>query len=226
MQLKTPLCRLDRPYSVAYSEYCEETVSTIADEIAALYQAESVRYLRTRREFPILLKAAPGAQKYPPDRLIAMCSIGKSAAAYTIGYRQEDDVLRVVEYAGDRLAVGFLVHRMLSDKAVQKLSLDVPTYDRQLAAYLEACEFRGSSRPYASTFMVTNASALWNQVRPIIEERLSECGPALSLNQLPVNCNEGQSCSISIRCSSRKTYGSHDSVLPIPLPWVNGLNYI
>ena len=215
-------------YSVAYSEYCEETVSTIADEIAALYQAESVRYLRTRREFPILLKAAPGAQKYPPDRLIAMCSIGKSAAAYTIGYRQEDDVLRVVEYAGDRLAVGFLVHRMLSDKAVQKLSLDVPTYDRQLAAYLEACEFRGSSRPYASTFMVTNASALWNQVRPIIEERLSECGAALSLNQLPVNCNEGQELlHFLFDAHQRKTYGQPwDSVLPIPLPWVNGLNYI
>lgn len=214
-------------YSVAHCEYCEEA-TPFADEMAAIYQAEPVRYLRSRREFPILLEAAPGAYKYPPKRLIAMCSIGKCAAAYAVGYLQEDDVLRVVEYAGDRLAVSFLLQKMLSEEAAQKISLDVPAHDGQLISYLEALGLKGNSAPYSSTFIVTNASALWNHIRPVIEERLSECGLALSLDQLPVNSNDGQELlHFLFDAHQRKTYGQPwDSVLPIPLPWVNGLNYI
>lgn len=212
-------------YSVGYHE---EPVPPIVNEMAALYQAEPVRYLRSRREFPVLLKAAPGIRQYPPRLLIASCCTGKGLAAYTVGYRVGDDKLRVVEYAGDRFAVGFLVHRMLSDGVTRRMSLDVPMYDCQLVSYLESCGFRGNSEPYPSTFIVTNTRALWHQIRPVMEERFSECDSALSVDQVPVDYDDGQELLHFLFDShERRTYGDPwDSVLPLPLPWVNGLNYI
>lgn len=243
-------CELPEALAIVYHQ---KTIGTIADEMAELYQKEPVRYSRPKWQFPTLIKAAPGVNDvpYPPYMAAGTLRIGGCLTAYVLGYIKESK-FQVMEYAGERLAVGRLLHQLLTDLEVDKVTVDVPAHDCQLTAYLEACGHRGEPKPYPFTFVVTNAETLWNQVQPVIQERIRISGLkarlkaglddslgepsdqqanddlARSQGKPPVDMEDGKALlHFLFDVENRMKYGEPwDSVLPLPLPWPGGLNYI
>jgi predicted N-acetyltransferase YhbS len=209
--------------------YYGRLISTIADEMADLYQTEPVRYERPRREFPILLKAAPPVHDvpFPPD-LVALTSwAGSCLVAYVLGY-QKDGEFRVIEYAGDRLAICLLLRQMVASAAADSVVVRVPLYDLRLISQLEGLGYAAQCESYGATFMAPDPKALWQQVRPILRERIREVGYAQVPDEPKVGTDDGQKLiSFLFGAIDRQAYGQPwDTALPLPLPWMEGLNFI
>lgn len=204
-------------------------ISMIADEMADLYQTEPVRYERSRREFPILLKAAPPISDvpYPPDLEALTSWIGPCLTAYVLGYKK-DGQFRVIEYAGDRLAVCLLLRQALANAMADSVVVKVPLHDVRLISQLESIGYTAEREPYAATFLAPNPKMLWQQVRPILRERVLEAGHGQVPDEPPVaQDNDQELIDFLFGAVDRQVYGQPwDTALPLPLPWMEGLNYI
>lgn len=217
--------------------YHEKAVALIADEIGELYQREPIRYLRPKWQVPILVKAAPGVNdmSYPPRLETGTSWAGGCLVAYVLGTVKNNE-FRVIEYAGDRIAVSVLLHRMLADSDLTTATIDVPIHDCRLISYLEACGHAGESERYPFTFIVTNTAALWNQLQPLLQERIFVTGLRTSLEsgmrrvqgEAPIDFSDSRAMlHFVFDVENREKYGEPwDSILPLPLPWPGGLNYI
>lgn len=210
-----------------------ENVNVMAD----LYRKESVRYERSRYEFPLLLEAMPTAHDvpYPPHYFTLTASYKnkkRTVAGYIIGYKTRDNNLSVVEYAGESTAVFYLIaklnNEMVKNKEINQISLEVPFYRQDLIQLLNGAGYCGSPSYYNSTYKITNNERLWQEIRPVIEERAYDKDPGLSLDNLPVDIDDKpRFLHFLFDEYERGSYGSSwDAILPIPLPCPRGLNYI
>jgi GNAT superfamily N-acetyltransferase len=199
-----------------------------------VYQREAVRYQRSRMEFPVLLKAVP--MVHPPvDALTTLVAFREgrkdSALAYLIGYENKPGVFKVVEYAGERLAVWWLAGKLLEHAGMNGVILEVPIYDAVLSSILSSEGIRGINSYYPSTTVrITNKSSLWREIYPIVEEMWHGGDkPPCGIEDLPGNVYHDleELTTFLFAGFNRHPYGAPwDRIFPIPLPWPNGLNYV
>jgi len=209
-------------------------VSENADEAGVLfdiYKREPVRYQRTKREFPVLLKAVPMVHPPVPALTVAIAFSEENAGlAYIIGYERNPGVFAVVEYAGQRMAVVWLMDRMLHDMGMERVTVEVPAYDSDLISVLNSAGLNGTSSYYpGTTLRVVSKENLWRDIHPIIEEAWDGSLPPSSIDALPdrVANDEAKLAQFLFSGFDRPTYGQPwDRVFPLPLPWPNGLNYV
>jgi len=204
-----------------------------ATDLFDIYRWEAVRYQRARLEFPVLLKAVP---MVPPPVLkltmVVALTEGKISEklAYLIGYEENPGMFKVVEYAGERKAIAWLLERLLNDEGMTQVVLELPTYDRILTSILNSRGLQGILSYYPSTTVrVINRESLWRDIYPIINETWTVDTPPSSLAELPDRVVDDFAALARFLFAdfNRPSYGEPwDQVFPLPLPWPNGLNYI
>lgn len=202
-----------------------------ADVLFDIYKREPVRYQRTKREFPVLLEAVPMVHPPVPALTVAVAFAEENAGlAYLIGYERKPGAFKVVEYAGERMVVVWLVDKLLHDSGMEQVILEVPAYDRGLVSILNSAGLNGVSSYYpGTTLRIVNKESLWKEIYPIIEEAWDEGVPPSSLAELPngVADDDAKLAEFLFTGFNRPSYGQPwNQVFPLPLPWPNGLNYI
>lgn len=202
-----------------------------ADVLFDIYRREPVRYQRTKGEFSVLLKAVPMVHPPVPALTVAVAFADENAAlAYIIGYEPKPGAFKVVEYAGQRAFVVWLMHKMLHGAGMEQVTVEVPAYDKELVSILNSAGLSGVSSYYpGTTLRIVNKESLWRDISPIIEEAWDGSLLPSSLDELPgrVADDEAKLAEFLFAGFKRPSYGQPwDEVFPLPLPWPNGLNYI
>ncbi len=202
-----------------------------ADVLFDIYKREPVRYQRTKREFPVLLKAVPMVHPPVPALTVAVAfADGNAGLAYIIGYETKPGAFKVVEYAGQRMVVVWLMDKLLHDMEMEQVMVEVPAYDKELISVLNSAGLSGVSSYYpGTTLRIVSKENLWRDISPIIEEAWDESLLPSSLDALPgrVADDEAKLAEFLFTGFKRPSYGQPwDQVFPLPLPWPNGLNYI
>jgi len=159
-------------------------------ELIAIYEAESVRYLRTRDEFMTLLDERTYAR--PKTFLI---ELGGEAVAYVcIETRWGDEgACWIEEYAGSRDAIIAAVPQLLERLGLKVLRITAPHHDFELMGAL-AHMGRPRASGFGGTMRVINPRGFLEKLKPHLSARLGESargityavkggGPAISLGR-------------------------------------------
>jgi predicted N-acetyltransferase YhbS len=144
--------------------------------VAGLYQAEPVRFLRPPEDW---------ARAFACRVVMAGKSdfwglwAGETLVAYVIAHpprtpRPEGApaIVRVVEYAGDRVAVASALPRLLARYEAEHLRLPVADGDAALRAHLRRAGSEGMPGTAWGTLRVINFPQLMERCRPLLAERL------------------------------------------------------
>ena len=146
------------------------------DAVAALYQAEPVRFLRPRedwqRSFACQIVMAGHAEfwgLFLQDQLVAYIIVQPPRAG-----RQATDVpsVRVVEYAGDRAAVAGALPDLARHYQALQVNLHVQGWDRAMRAHLLNAGSQATPSPTWGTLRVLNFPQFMERCRPLLAERL------------------------------------------------------
>ena len=211
-------------------KYTGNKVPANIDKMAQLYQKESVRYQRSYFEFPQLLTAMPSVHNVPfppPYFCVSIVTADDNLLAYLIGYYQKKNKITITEYAGERLAIIPGLKYLFSQKNVSQIKISVPSHDKNLITYLNESIPESNESYYEPTYIITNVKSLIKEVTPIIKER----SPQKNLNiekDSPIDIsNKKELLHFLFDNFLRKDYGDRwKEILPLPLPWPQGLNYI
>lgn len=194
-----------------------------------IYRREPVRHQRSKWEFPSLLKGA--TMTTTPNILTSVIAFtGNRGLAYIIGWENKPGVFKVVEYAGERCVIPWLVRQLLKAKGQNEVIVEVPTYDKLLLGILGSMGMQGVFSYYpGTTVRIINPDSLWNEVFPLIEELRDEETLLFSVDDLPEGVTQDMEELVRFLFDgfNRCQYGHPwDGVFPLPMPWPNGLNYI
>lgn len=146
------------------------------DAVAALYQAEPVRFLRPRedwqRAFACHIVMAAHAEFWGlslQDQLVAYIVVQPPRSG-----RQAMDTpsVRVVEYGGDRAAVAGALPRLAQHYQALQVNLHVQGWDRALLARLLSAGCPATPSPTWGTLRVLNFPQFMERCRPLLAERL------------------------------------------------------
>ena len=145
------------------------------DELIPIYEAEPVRYLRTREEFATLLGEEAFAR---PKTFLLKCG-GETAAYVCVETRWDEDALRIVEFAGSRAAIISAIPQLLKRLNVKALRLMVPHQDHELLGMLSPL---GRPRPSnaVGTMRILNPKGLLEKLRPHLASLAGEHAAGLS----------------------------------------------
>ncbi len=217
---------LMRPLSVLPYAYVEVKPSDMT-ALSAIYQREAVRYKRSAWEFPVLIEAMPLINKYPVFNMVITAKTDDDrAAAYVIFAESEIDHYNVVEYAGERCAVGGIIANVLSNRLKGSLlSIDVPMWDKDMLYVLRSMGLKGEEDFQPSIYRVIDREQLWRDLLPLVEER--------SYQRLNYDLPEAFAQDVEglthflFDIYQRGRYDEQWSgIVPVPLPLATGLNYI
>lgn len=146
-------------------------------ELQALYQTESVRFLRPADDWRlafacrvVMARAAEFWGVSGNDTLRAYLIVNPPAA---MRRRAEDPaVVRIAELAGDRAAIVGALPRLFEHYAAERLTVHVSGSDPVLRARLAAAGLVGIPSPTWGTLRVINFPQLMERCRPLLAERL------------------------------------------------------
>jgi predicted N-acetyltransferase YhbS len=202
--------------------------------LADIYHKEPVRYQRARWEFPILFHAMPTV--HPPAGRIYTAVVAKlsqaveTGIAYTIGYEREPGIYEIIEYAGQRRAIPAMIRYLFKEKNMKQVHIQYAAYDKELTEIFNSI-LPEKQETYLSpmTVKIINKDVLWNQISPIIAEQWPDKYPPQLIQDLEkiVGEQDDNITRFLFDDYERPAYGNPwDTVLPIPLPWYGGLNYV
>jgi predicted N-acetyltransferase YhbS len=152
------------------------------DAVAALYQAEPVRFLRPledwQRAFACRIVMAGHAEfwgLFLHDRLVAYIVVQPPRAG-----RQATDTasVRVVEYAGDRAAIVGALSRLAHHYQARQVNLHLQGWDRALRLRLLSAGSQATPSPTWGTLRVLNFPQFMERCRPMLAERLGTAAAA------------------------------------------------
>lgn len=213
-------------------DYLDE--SQAASILAHIYQREPVRYERSKWQFPVLFHAMPTVHPPAGRKHTAVVAYRSSAAdnglAYVIGFEKTPGVYEIIEYAGERSAIPGMIEYLIKQKGMKEVKFNYPSYDAVLT------ELFGSIAPSKEeinlspmTVKIINKQVLWSEIFPIIQERWPDRNCPESLEDLQKIADQHGEPLIKFLFADyqRPCYGSPwNEVLPIELPWFNGLSYV
>ncbi len=200
--------------------------------LADIYHREPVRYERSKWLFPVLFKAMPTV--HPPagrvyTAVVASIQSSNSGIAYAIGYEREPGNYEIIEYAGERSAVPGMIQYLIKQKNMKQVKIYYPTYDTVLTELFASIASTKEEMLSSMTVKIINRQTLWEQIFPIIQERWPGKNPPKSLEDLQEIADKQGEPLIKFLFGDyqRPSYGAPwDEVLPIELPWFNGLSYV
>lgn len=200
--------------------------------LADIYHREPVRYERSKWLFPVLFKAMPTV--HPPagrvyTAVVASIQSSNSGIAYAIGYEREPGNYEIIEYAGERSVVPGMIQYLIKQKNMKQVKIYYPTYDTVLTELFASIASTKEEMLSSMTVKIINRQTLWEQIFPIIQERWPGKNPPKSLEDLQEIADKQGEPLIKFLFGDyqRPSYGAPwDEVLPIELPWFNGLSYV
>lgn len=156
------------------------------DALAALYQGESVRFLRPREDWERAFSC--GIVMNTPSDFWGVTRSG-ALVAYVIVHQpnvtrarrpNQPFTARVVELAGDRAAIASALPALLTHYGTERVSVHVQAHDRALHAILAAAGLDGQPGGSSGTIRVINFPQLMNRCRSYLAERIGSVAEELS----------------------------------------------
>ncbi|MFW6269126.1 MAG: GNAT family N-acetyltransferase [Bacillota bacterium] len=208
--------------------YYKNQVPDKMNEITEIYHNEPVRYERKRWEFPLLINAMAPVHDvpYPPDYFVLTISRKGRMLAYIVGQLKEDKY-KLIEYAGERLAVIEGIKYLKDEKKISEVNIDVPFYDKILSNHLDNLGVEVEESSYGATYKVINQDNLITEIIPIIKEKNRRKQLNIDKEVSLKSMDKEKLLHFLFDDYSREEYENDlPEVLPLPLPNPGCLNYI
>jgi predicted N-acetyltransferase YhbS len=191
--------------------------------LSGVYAKEPIRYIRGVNEFPVLFNARPMVIPDETNKLSALAAMaGNEVLAYIIGFKQEKDKYKIVEYAGERSIIPDLI-REAGRLGFFKVCFEVPDYDTSLMELLGLYSIKPNSEEETSiSVRITNREELLKRLKPVFIEVYGYSSKEFEefIRLLPEDDGE---CA---RVLFDRKYKQEILDMAVPLPWPRGLNYI
>ncbi|WJH35903.1 GNAT family N-acetyltransferase [Paenibacillus sp. CC-CFT747] len=215
----------------------------------ALAEARPVRYDQSAADLAQLLQAeAYGSCVKLRHRVLVAERDGRLTAFAVIGVPYREGLKnppRVIEWAGDAQAAAALFAHAAGTFGLERLVVPVPWHERGLAAAVAPLAENEESEPSYHTLKILSAKRLFSQLAPFFEERSAgtEAGPPAARDledgrfELRLGGGEARTLApeelISLLFDPEPKPGAaaeireaYPALLPVPLPYNQGLNYV
>mgnify|MGYP000035218027 CR=1 FL=1 len=234
--------KLNRINIVRYEE-------NLLNDLVEIYQKEPIRYKRSFEEFKIL--AGRGFLRSDMKlRILIAKNRGVPLAYIATGLLPNEETPSVVEYAGSREAILYLVSELLNNSYTNAIRLSVPHQDSEMLYLLERYGFKKTMSEAHASISIINSESFLDKVETLLREKM----PDRKVQQFISNLIHGK---LRLYLNGKKTdfqdpqvltllfFGSPEKikfprrikleikpipeylsdVLPLPTP-IYGLNYI
>ena len=215
-------------------------------DLIEIYHREPVRYRRSLEEFKILLERG---LKFEDLKIYIAANRGRPLAYIAIeSFRKNMPI--IVEYAGPRSIILYLIKRILKILNVNTIELSVPSQDLEMLYLLEEQNLEKKPSKAPASMAIINSQSFLKKIQPYLEEKMGdrECRrfiQDLTHEKIKLYLNGEKTNFLDSRALTLLFFGAPDKLrappqpevkikpyseslshaLPLPTP-VYGLNYI
>ena len=219
----------------------------LLEDLIEIYHREPVRYRRSLEEFKVLLERG---LKYGDLKIYAATDGAGLLAYVAIESFLNKNVPTMIEYAGPRSVVLYMIEEILKILNVNAIKLIVPHQDLEMLHLLEKRNVEKTSSEAPASIAIINPKNFLEKIQPYLEERMGEKESRRFIHDLVhekirLYLNEEETSFQDSRALTLLFFGAPDKLrappqpkvkikphpeslsyaLPLPTP-VYGLNYI
>ncbi|MCD6465170.1 GNAT family N-acetyltransferase [Candidatus Bathyarchaeota archaeon] len=216
-------------------------------DLIEIYHRESVRYRRSLEEFRILLRR--GLQ-YEDLKIYTAINKGRPLAYIAIESFLNKNTPTIIEYAGPRSIILYLIEKLFKTLNINALKLTVPSHDLEMLYLLEKQNLEKISSEAPASMAIINPQSFLEKIQPYLEEKIGEKESRRFIHDLVhekirLYLNGEETSFLDSRALTLLFFGAPDKLrappqpevkikphaeslshaLPLPTP-VYGLNYI
>jgi len=216
-------------------------------DLIEIYHREPVRYRRSLEEFRILLRR--GLQ-YEDLKIYTAINKGRPLAYIAIESFLNKNTPTIIEYAGPRSIILYLIEKLFKTLNINALKLTVPSHDLEMLYLLEKQNLEKISSEAPASMAIINPQSFLEKIQPYLEEKMGEKESRRFIHNLVhekirLYLNGEETSFLDSRALTLLFFGAPDKLrappqpevkikphaeslshaLPLPTP-VYGLNYI
>ena len=228
---------------ISMIHYSEELLKDFIE----IYHREPVRYRRSLEEFRILLRR--GLQ-YEDLKIYTAINKGRPLAYIAIESFLNKNTPTIIEYAGPRSIILYLIEKLFKTLNINALKLTVPSHDLEMLYLLEKQNLEKISSEAPASMAIINPQSFLEKIQPYLEEKIGEKESRRFIHDLVhekirLYLNGEETSFLDSRALTLLFFGAPDKLrappqpevkikphaeslshaLPLPTP-VYGLNYI
>jgi len=228
---------------ISMIHYSEELLKDFIE----IYHREPVRYRRSLEEFRILLRRG---LHYEDLKIYTAINKSRPLAYIAIESFLNGNVPTIIEYAGPRSIILYLIEKVLKALNVNALKLTVPSHDLEMLYLLEEQNLEKMSSKAPASMAIINPQSFLEKIQPYLEEKMGEKESRRFIHNLVhekirLYLNGEETSFLDSRALTLLFFGAPDKIrappqpevkikphaeslshaLPLPTP-VYGLNYI
>jgi len=141
-------------------------------DLIEIYHREPVRYRRSLEEFKILIER--GLQYEKDFKIYIATGRGKPLAYIAIESFRNENVPTILEYAGPRSIILYLIQEALKTLNVNTIELTVPSQDLGTQYLLEKQNLKKPSSEAPASISIINPQKFLEKIQPYLEEKMGE----------------------------------------------------
>ena len=140
-------------------------------DLIEIYHREPVRYRRSLEEFKILLGRG---LRYEDLKIYTAINRGRPLAYIAVELFLNENVPTIVEYAGPRSIILYLIERLLETLNVNAIKLTVPSQDLGMLYLLEEQNLEKTPSEAPASMAIINPQSFLEKIQPYLEEKMGE----------------------------------------------------
>jgi len=146
---------------------------TLLNDLVEIYHKEPIRYRRSFEDFKIL--AGRGFLRNDIKFRIYIAKIGSKPLAYiATGLLPNEETPNIVEYAGSREVVLYLLSDLLNNSRINSVRLSVPYQDVEMLYLLEKYGFKKAKSEAPASISIISLESFLKKVRLLLKEKIPE----------------------------------------------------